>query len=106
VFQSFKSDPHQLVYWRKLNRQEEFLKITILLSNKELINLETNDYAPTPIDKYAKKNLTMPKGTFVSGVYHDQMPKVDGAFKTVALPNTVSPTQEKVEKVSLFDEKK
>ncbi len=106
VFQSFKSDPHQLVYWRKLNKQEEFLKITVLLSNKELVNLETNDYAPTPIDKYAKKNLTMPKETDVIGVYHDALPKIDNTYKTVAQPKVSLETGEKIEKVSLFDDKK
>jgi topoisomerase-4 subunit A len=106
VFQSFKSDPHQLVYWRKLNKQDEFLKMTVLLSNKELVNLETNDYAPTPIDKYAKKNLTMPKETDVVGVYHDQLYRIDQSYKTVALPKTNLDTEEKVEKVSLFDDKK
>ena len=106
VFQSFKSEPHQLVYWRKLNKQEEFLKISVLLSNKELINLETNDYAPTPIDKYAKKNLSMPRGTDVIGIYHDVMAKIDSQFKTVPLPKSTTQAEEKVEKVSLFDEKK
>lgn len=106
VFQSFKSEPHQLVYWRKLNKQEEFLKITVLLSNKELVNLETNDYAPTPIDKYAKKNLSMPKETDVIGVYHDHIYRIDQSFKTVAQPKMDLETGEKIEKVSLFDDKK
>jgi topoisomerase-4 subunit A len=106
VFQSFKSEPHQLVYWRKLNKQEDFLKITVLLSNKELINLETNDYAPTPIDKYAKKNLSMPKETDVVGVYHDHIYRIDQSFKTVAQPKVNLETGEKIEKVSLFDDKK
>lgn len=106
VFQSFKSEPHQLAYWRKLNKQDEFLKITVLLSNKELLNLETNDYAPTPIDKYAKKNLSMPKGTEVVGIYHDTMTKIDSQFKTVPLPKPTQAEHEKIEKVSLFDEKK
>ena len=106
VFQSFKSEPHQLVYWRKLNKHEEFLKITVLLSNKELVNLETNDYAPTPIDKYAKKNLSMPKETDVIGVYHDHIYRIDQSFKTVAQPKMDLETGEKIEKVSLFDDKK
>jgi topoisomerase-4 subunit A len=106
VFQSFKSEPHQLVYWRKLNKQEDFLKITVLLSNKELVNLETNDYAPTPIDKYAKKNLSMPKDTDVVGVYHDQIYRIDQSYKTVAQPKMDLETGEKIEKVSLFDDKK
>ena len=80
--------------------------MTVLLSNKELVNLETNDYAPTPIDKYAKKNLTMPKETDVVGVYHDQLYRIDQSYKTVALPKTNLDTEEKVEKVSLFDDKK
>jgi topoisomerase-4 subunit A len=106
VFQSFKSDPHQLVYWRKVNKQDEFLKVTVLLSNKELVNLESNDYAPTPIDKYAKKNLTMPKDTEVVGVYHDTLPKIDNTYKTIAQPKVNLETGEKIEKVSLFDDKK
>lgn len=106
VFQSFKSEPHQLVYWRKLNKQEDFLKITVLLSNKELVNLETNDYAPTPIDKYAKKNLSMPKETDVVGVYHDHLYRIDHLYKTVAQPKINLETGEKIEKVSLFDDKK
>lgn len=106
VFQSFKSDPHQLIYWRKLNKQVEFLKITLLLSNKELVNLETNDYAPTPIDKYAKKNISMPKGTDVVGVYHDGITRIDQQYKTVVQPKAAASPSEKIEQVSLFDDKK
>ena len=106
IFQSFKSEPHQLVYWRKLNKQEEFLKVTLLLSNKELVNLETNDYAPTPTDKYAKKNISMPKGTDVVGVYHDAIIRIDSQFKTVPLRKVELNAGDKVEKVSLFEDKK
>ncbi|MEY3692338.1 MAG: topoisomerase subunit [Bacillota bacterium] len=106
IFQSFKSEPHQLAYWRKLNKQDEFLKVTLLLSNKELVNLETNDYAPTPTDKYAKKNISMPKGTEVIGVYHDAITRIDQQYKTVALPKVNLESGDKIEKVSLFDDKK
>ncbi len=106
IFQSFKSEPHQLAYWRKLNKQDEFLKVTLLLSNKELVNLETNDYAPTPTDKYAKKNISMPKGTDVIGVYHDAITRIDNQYKTVALPKVDLENGDKIEKVSLFDDKK
>ncbi len=106
IFQSFKSEPHQLAYWRKLNKQDEFLKVTLLLSNKELVNLETNDYAPTPTDKYAKKNISMPKGTDVIGVYHDAITRIDNQYKTVALPKVNLENGDKIEKVSLFDDKK
>jgi hypothetical protein len=70
------------------------------------VNLESNDYAPTPIDKYAKKNLTMPKDTEVVGVYHDTLPKIDQTFKTVVQPKVNLEPGEKIEKVSLFDDKK
>ncbi len=106
IFQSFKSEPHQLAYWRKLNKQDEFLKVTLLLSNKELVNLETNDYAPTPTDKYAKKNISMPKGTDVIGVYHDAIIRIDSQYKTVPLPKVDLESGDKIEKVSLFDDKK
>jgi topoisomerase-4 subunit A len=106
IFQSFKSEPHQLAYWRKLNKQDEFLKVTLLLSNKELVNLETNDYAPTPTDKYAKKNISMPKGTDVIGVYHDAITRIDNQYKTVPLPKVDLENGDKIEKVSLFDDKK
>jgi topoisomerase-4 subunit A len=106
IFQSFKSEPHQLAYWRKLNKQDEFLKVTLLLSNKELVNLETNDYAPTPTDKYAKKNISMPKGTDVIGIYHDAITRIDNQYKTVALPKVDLENGDKIEKVSLFDDKK
>jgi topoisomerase-4 subunit A len=106
VFQSFKSEPHTLVYWRKLNRQDDFLKLTILLSNKTLLNIETNDYAPTPVDKYAKKNLSVPKGTDVLGVYHEFLPRVDASFKTYASPSKLENKETKVEQISLFDSEK
>ncbi len=103
VFQSFKSEPHTLVYWRKLNRQDEFLKLSILLSNKTLFNIETNDYAPTPVDKYAKKNLSVQKGTDVLGVYHEFLPRIDTSFKTYASPSKPENKDSKVEQLSLFD---
>lgn len=89
-----------------MNKQDEFLKVTLLLSNKELVNLETNDYAPTPTDKYAKKNISMPKGTDVVGVYHDAINRIDSQFKTVPLPKVELDAGDKVEKVSLFEDKK
>jgi hypothetical protein len=48
----------------------------------------------------------MPKETDVVGVYHDHIYRIDQSFKTVAQPKMDLETGEKIEKVSLFDDKK
>ena len=48
----------------------------------------------------------MPKGTDVVGVYHDGITRIDQQFKTVVQPKAAATPNEKIEKVSLFDDKK
>ena len=105
VYQSFKSDPHEMIYWRKLYRQEDTLSLTLMLSNKELKSYFTQDFSPTPVDKYAKKTINVGKGVFIKGVYHPFMSGVNPEFPTYKIiKETPIIEEEVIEQMSIFDE--
>jgi topoisomerase IV subunit A len=104
LFQSFKSDPHHMLYWRKIYKQEETLTLTLVLSNKDIKTYFTQDFAPVPIDKYAKKTLNIGKGVLIDSVYHPFMTGVDPQFPTYETPKKTIEETAKVEQISIFDE--
>jgi len=105
IYQSFKSDPHEMLYWRKLYRQEDTLSLTLMLSNKELKSYFTQDFSPTPVDKYAKKTINVGKGVFIKGVYHPFMTGVNPEFPTYKIvKETPIVEEEVVEQMSIFDD--
>ena len=61
VFRVFKSDPHSLIYVKKLDTSLPFNLIRILNNNNEIFEIKVNDYHVTPLDKYAKQSLEFPK---------------------------------------------
>ncbi|MCH5171645.1 MAG: DNA topoisomerase IV subunit A [Erysipelotrichales bacterium] len=115
AFKTFKSDPHNLVFMRKIKRNAEKENVLLMLDDKDLLNIEIDDFRPTPADKYAKKNLDSLKGrrTIVSA-YEEEIELVDGDFKTLKgddkLPkmkiSKVEEEQEEkgYEQISIFDD--
>ena len=56
ILQSFKGDPHSIIYAIKGNRSEEELKIDLYLNNRTLLPLSITDFRNTEA-QYAKKNI-------------------------------------------------
>jgi topoisomerase IV subunit A len=110
VFKSFKSDPHRLVYFRKINKKEEVIVTTALLSDRSILTIETTDFAPTPVDRYAKKNITLPRNTSILGAYNGDIVKIDN---TTEVYDVIKEEDHKeleeensgsYEQISIFDE--
>lgn len=116
AFKCFKSDPHDLVFVRKVLRNTEKEEVVLMQDDKELLNVSVTDFRPTPADKYAKKNMDELKGkrVFVAA-YEDEIEYVNKDFKALKgedkLPKMKiskveeEPEQEKgYEQISIFDD--
>ena len=83
-FKCFKSDPHNLVYAKKIVKGLDNVNINLVLDNRDILNVNITDFKPTPSDKYAKKNMDelSDKNTIIDG-YIDYIEYVDDEFKAL-----------------------
>ena len=117
-FKCFKSDPHNLVFAKKIVKGLESVDINLVLDNHDILNLKVTDFKPTQADKYAKKNMDelSDKNIIVDG-YVDYIEYVDDEFKAlkgkVKLPemkvsHAVEEQEDKnssgYEQISIFDD--
>ena len=61
IFRSFQKEVHKLVYVSPLDLHLEKNVIRMLTSTKEMMEIVVDDYHVTPLDKYAKGSLTLPR---------------------------------------------
>ena len=61
VFRSFKSEPHNLIYVKKIEDNATPTLIHVLDKNREIFEVNVDDYHVTPLDRYAKTNLDIAK---------------------------------------------
>lgn len=61
VFRSFKSEPHSLIFAKKIDTNSESTLIRVLNNLKEVVEVKVDDYHVTPLDKYAKQVINFPK---------------------------------------------
>ncbi len=61
VFRSFKSEPHNLIYVKKIEDNATPTLIHVLDKNREIFDVNVDDYHVTPLDRYAKTNLDIAK---------------------------------------------
>jgi len=114
VYKSFKSDRHELVYAAKLDKKAEKVTINFLKSDNQPSSITVDDFKPTPIDKYAKKNIALATGLRVVGVYTDIIGKVDENTKAytppvkIETPKIPTPKDDQensgYEQISIFDD--
>lgn len=115
AFKCFKSEPHNLVYTKKVARNCETSQVNLVLDNKDILALTVTDFKPTPSDKYAKRNMEQlpSKNTIIDG-YDETITFVDDSFKayTPSIPKIqISKVEEEDEKeskgyeqISIFDD--
>lgn len=108
VYRSFKTEPHSLAYWQRLPKTEEDIFLTVVLSNDQTMPMKVDDLSPTPVDKYAKANMKLPKGTSIVSAYHESMQMITKSTKTYPIKIPSKTEGEKATKtaknVSLFDD--
>ncbi len=69
IFRSFKSDKHLLIHVEKVEDKDNPTLLRVLTSLKSTIEIKIDDYHVTPIDKYAKSNVTLPRKSVLEVVY-------------------------------------
>lgn len=108
VYRSFKTEIHNLVYWQRLPKTEEDIFLTAVLSNDQTMPMKIHDLSPTPVDKYAKANIKLPKNVSIVSAYQESMQVINKTTKTYPI-KVVKKSEEQTEgktskKVSLFDD--
>ncbi|HAK05570.1 MAG TPA: DNA topoisomerase IV subunit A [Firmicutes bacterium] len=107
VYKTFKSEPHALIYVRKLSKKEEQISVKLLLDDKTVLDYSTADFHPTPSDKYAKRNLPLPRNSNIQGVYNDTLESVTESTKTYQVAGETQSAADangKYEQISIFDD--
>lgn len=77
VFRSFKTDPHNLVYVRKIDTRTPFMHIRALTNLREIFEFDVDDYHVTPLDRYAKQNLKLNKRSTIEVVFDENKARID-----------------------------
>lgn len=108
VFQSFKSDQHDALSVQKIQKstaEKPTWSTTLLLDNQAIITHESDDFSPTPVEKYAKKNIALPKGSHILSVFTPQLLRVEKTFASYVVEEPhVEETSSPYEQLSIFDE--
>ncbi|MCQ2792858.1 MAG: DNA topoisomerase IV subunit A [Bacilli bacterium] len=121
VFRSFKNEPHELIYVKKLDTNCEKTLIRVLNNIKEVVDIVVDDYHVTPIDRYAKMTIDMPKKLslqipFIEGDDYISKDIESKEIKTEPIAiesdneNSTNQTEEKVEEekgytqISIFED--
>ena len=68
VMPCFKSDIHHVVNAFKLDTKQDLLKINLFLSDNSYFTFDLDNFYLTDLDKYAKKNISIPAKTSVQDV--------------------------------------
>ena len=69
LFRSFKSEIHKLSFIQKVESKEEPTMIRAITNAKKEIDIAIDDYHLTPLDKYAKTNLSLPAKTILEAFF-------------------------------------
>lgn len=109
VMKVFKSDPHTIVSVFKYAKNSESLKLFALTTQNVILPLVISELAPTPVDKYAKRNINeLAEGELISGIYNEAIVRIDDdvkAFAPVIKADAVKvdPVEDNYEQMSIFD---
>ncbi len=123
VFKTFKNEPHELVYVKKITDLANPTLIHFLDKDKAIFDVNVDDYHVTPLDRYAKTSIEIAKRNslvipFVEGderidknivSYYVEKDEVPATEETSLETSDVNSEEENVEEkgytqISIFDE--
>ena len=114
LFNTFKSEPHALVYARKVDGLEAPFVINTVLENGEEYKATFADFYLTPIDKYAKRPENFPSKDKISLVEKEDYDRIDEktisyepSIANAPLVGTQEPSsscKDSFEQISLFND--
>ncbi|HZJ90010.1 MAG TPA: DNA topoisomerase IV subunit A [Bacilli bacterium] len=109
VMRVFKSDPHHVVSTFQYPKNSDAFTINVLTSENIILPLLISDLSPTPVDKYAKKNINeLGNGAEITGILEENVQvisKKTKAYQPVVQAESVvvEQAEEKYEQMSIFD---
>lgn len=109
VMKVFKSDPHNVISVFKYARNVENIKLYALTSQNIILPLVIDELAPTPVDKYAKRNIfELGDDETISGIFSEELQIIDDEVKAFtpivkAEEIKVEQAEDDYEQMSIFD---
>ncbi|HOE53636.1 MAG: DNA topoisomerase IV subunit A [Bacilli bacterium] len=109
VMRTFKSDPHTIVSAFRYNRNIEELRVYALTDANVILPLLLTDLAPTPVDKYAKRNINeLAEEEKIVSIFNEEIPTISEETKAYAPivkaeAVKVEPVEDSYEQISIFD---
>ena len=104
TFRSFKSEIHTLVGVMKIVNKDEPMTIHVLTSNKEMEDVLVDDYHLTPMDKYAKRNISLKKNATIERIFLEGDDYISNDIESFAvIEEEEEPLEENGEEVTLIE---
>lgn len=71
IYPTFKNEPHNLIYARKVGNKDEKFVLRVQANNKSIIEVPVDDFYITPRAKYAKGTITLPRRSSLNIVFRE-----------------------------------
>ena len=94
LFRYFKKEMHTLVYAEKLLDADPPRIYRATLDDGTYIDVPFNDFNLTPMEKYAKADVALPKGKSIVNVFRKDCAIIDETTRSFALPEPEEGPQE------------
>lgn len=104
LFQSFKSEPHTVCFTGAVDKQKETWAFDALTQDHQPLHYQSEDFAPTPVDKYAKKNLTIKKDQWIRAVYPSSITSIPASMTTYQEAEPIAEEEPSVHQLSIFED--
>ena len=77
IYPCFKTEPHNLIYARKIDSKDEKISLRVQANNKSIIEVVVDDFYVTPRAKYAKGTITLPRRSHLNIVFREDNILID-----------------------------
>ncbi|MBQ4254506.1 MAG: hypothetical protein II721_00715, partial [Bacilli bacterium] len=88
IFKSFKKEIHDLVYAQKTLDAEAPYTLHSTLNDGNYLDLTFEDFLLTPMDRYAKTDVKLPKNATIANVFQMEGNVIDDSIQSFAPPVT------------------
>ncbi|MFA5480874.1 MAG: DNA topoisomerase IV subunit A [Bacilli bacterium] len=113
IYPCFKSEPHYLIYARKIDEKDEKIALRVQANNKAVIEVLIDDFYVTPRNKYAKGTISLPRRSSLNIVFREETTIIDKTIvaheppvveNNEATSDVVVENGEDYKQISIFDE--
>jgi topoisomerase-4 subunit A len=77
IYPTFKTEPHNLIYARKIDSKDEKIILRVQANNKTAIEVAIEEFYVTPRAKYAKGTITLPRRSHLAIVFREDNVMID-----------------------------